>query len=226
MKKHPKTNLEFIKNLPIFENLCSENIDDILALSTIFNIKKNKLLFFKDEEIKNFYIILKGSAILFENTAEGDQNVIQLLKQGEVIGDIFEKNFVFNILSNEDSLIMLIPIKLIRELLKNNQIFCYNLLQEASLKNRKILNLLSKLKVIDAKHRVAQFILSIAFEGDDKLKNARLNYNKSTISSYLNIKPETFSRILQKFKQDGEINMNKNLLKLTKEDSLLRYLKQ
>ena len=58
MKKHPKTNLEFIKKLSIFENLCSENIDDILALSTIFNVKKNKLLFFKDEEVKNFHIIL------------------------------------------------------------------------------------------------------------------------------------------------------------------------
>jgi len=225
MKKHPKTNLEFIKKLPIFNNLCTENIDDILALSTIFNIKKNKLLFFKDEEVKNFYIILKGSVILFENTADGNQNVIQLLNQDEVIGDIFAKNFVFNALSNEDSLIMLIPVKLIRELIKNNQIFCLNLLKETSSENRKILNLLSKIKVIDAKHRVAQFILSIAFEGENKLKNARLDYGKSIIASYLNIKPETFSRILQRFKMDGEIKMNKNFLTLTKEDSLFRYLK-
>jgi CRP-like cAMP-binding protein len=226
MKKHPKTNLEFIKKISIFNNICNENIDDILALSTIFNLKKNKLLFFKDEEVKNFYIILKGSAILLENTADGNQNVIQFLREGEIIGDIFAKNFVFNALSSEDSLIMLIPAKLIRELIKNNQIFCLNLLKEVSSLNRKILNSLSRLKVVDAKQRVAQFILSIAFEGEDKLKNANLEYTKSTIASYLNIKPETFSRILQKFKKDGEIDMNKNLLKLKKEDSLLRYLKQ
>jgi CRP-like cAMP-binding protein len=226
MKKHPKNNLEFIKKISIFNNICNENIDDILALSTIFNLKKNKLLFFKDEEVKNFYIILKGSAILLENTADGNQNVIQFLREGEIIGDIFAKNFVFNALSSEDSLIMLIPAKLIRELIKNNQIFCLNLLKEVSSLNRKILNSLSRLKVVDAKQRVAQFILSIAFEGEDKLKNANLEYTKSTIASYLNIKPETFSRILQKFKKDGEIDMNKNLLKLKKEDSLLRYLKQ
>ena len=226
MKKHPKTNIDFIKKLPIFENLRSENIDDILALSTIFNVKKNKLIFFKDEEIKNFHIILKGSAILYENTADGHQNVIQFLDQGQIIGDIFAKNFLFNALSNEDSLIMLIPAKLIRELIHNNQIFCSNLLKEISLKNRNILNLLSKIKVIDAKQRVAKFLLSIAFKGDDELLNIRLDYGKSIIASYLNIKPETFSRILQKFKMDGEIIMNKNLLKLTKQDSLNKYLKQ
>lgn len=225
MKKHPKTNLEFIKKLSIFNNLCTENIDDILALSTIFNIKKNKLLFFKDEEVKNFYVILKGSIILFENSADGDQNVIQLLNKDEIIGDIFAKNFVFNALSNEDSLIMLIPVKLIRELINNNQTFCLNLLKETSLENRKILNLLSKIKVIDAKHRVAQFILSIASEGENKLKKAKFEFGKSIIASYLNIKPETFSRILQKFKKDGEICMDKNLLTLTKEDSLFKYLK-
>jgi len=225
MKKHPKINVEFIKKLPIFENLCNQNIDDIIALSTIFNVKKNKLLFFKDEEIKNFHIILKGSAILYENTADGHQNVIQFLDQGQIIGDIFAKNFVFNALSNEDSLIMLIPVKLIRELIQNNQIFCSNLLKEISLKNRNILNLLSKIKVIDAKQRVAKFLLSIAFKGDDELLNIKLDYGKSIIASYLNIKPETFSRILQKFKMDGEIIMNKNILKLTKEDSLSRYLK-
>ena len=224
MKKHPKTNLEFIRNLPIFNNLCAENIDDILALSTIFNVRKNKLLFFKDDEIKNFYIILEGSAILLENTADGNQNVVQFLKKGEVIGDIFAKNFVFNALSSEDSLIMLIPAKLIRELIKNNPIFCLNLLKEISSKNSKILNLLSRLKIIDAKQRVAQFILSIAFEDENKLKNARLDFGKAFIASYLNIKPETFSRILQKFKKDGEIEINKNLVKLLKDDSLVKYL--
>ena len=226
MKKHPKTNLEFIKKLSIFENLCSDNIDDILALSTIFNVKKNKLIFFKDEEIKNFHIILKGSAILYENTADGHLNVIQFLVQGEIIGDIFAKNFVFNALSSEDSLIMLIPAKLIHELIKNNQTFCTNLLKEISSKNREILNLLARIKVVDAKQRVARFLLSIAFKGEDELMNARLNYDKSIVASYLNIQPETFSRVLQKFKKDGEIDMNKNLLKLKKEDSLLRYLKQ
>ena len=50
------------------------------------------------------------------------------------------------------------------------------------------------------------------------------NYSKSIIASYLNIKPETFSRILNKLKKDGEIATNKNTIKLLKKDCLIKYI--
>ena len=128
MNNHTNNRLEFIKKLPIFDNLSTESIENILALSSVFNIKKNSKLFFKDEEIKYFHIIVKGSAILFENSSDGNQNILQFVKKKEIIGEVFAKNYIFIATSSEDSLIMLIPIKLIRALLNDNPIFCLNLL--------------------------------------------------------------------------------------------------
>ncbi len=224
MNNHINSRVELIKKIPLFENISSENIEDILALSSIFNLKKNKLLFYKNEEVKYFYIILKGSAILFENSSNGNQNVLQLLKKGEIIGDAFAKNFIFSASSNEDSMVMLIPIKLIRDLIKNNQTFCLNLLKELSSKNKKILHLLSRIKINNSKQRVAQFIHSLRTENDKNLTEIDFNYNKSIIASYLNIEPETFSRALKKFKIEEEIEVYKNSIKFLKENSLVKYL--
>ena len=87
MNNHTNNRLEFIKKLPIFDNLSIENIENILALSSIFNIKKNSKLFLKDEEIKYFHIIVKGSAILYDNSLDGNQNILQFVKKREIIGD-------------------------------------------------------------------------------------------------------------------------------------------
>jgi len=224
MNKHTNNRLEFIKKHPIFDNLSTETIENILALSSFFNIKKNSKLFFKDEEVKYFYIIVKGSAILFENTSDGNQNILQFVKNKEIIGDVFSKNYIYSAASNEESLIMLIPIKLIRSLVNDNPIFCLNLLKEFSARNKKIFTLLSRIKVNNAKQRVIQFILSLESENPKNPMELNLNYSKSIIASYLNIKPETFSRILNKLKKNGEIATNRNSITLLKKDCLVKYI--
>jgi len=224
MNNHTNNRLEFIKKHPIFDNLSTETIENILALSSFFNIKKNSKLFFKDEEIKYFHIIVKGSAILFENSSDGNQNILQFVKKKEIIGEVFTKNYIFSALSSEDSLIMLIPIKLILALVNDNPIFCLNLLKEFSARNKKIFTLLSRIKVNNAKQRVIQYLLSLESENPKDLMEINLNYSKSIIASYLNIKPETFSRILNKLKKDGEIATNKNTIKLLKKDCLIKYI--
>jgi CRP-like cAMP-binding protein len=224
MNKHTNNRLEFIKKHPIFDNLSTGTIENILALSSFFNIKKNSKLFFKDEEVKYFYIIVKGSAILFENTSDGNQNILQFVKNKEIIGDVFSKNYIYSAASNEESLIMLIPIKLIRSLVNDNPIFCLNLLKEFSARNKKIFNFLTRLKVNNAKQRVIQFILLLEAENPNESMEITLNFSKTIIASYLNVKPETFSRILRKLKNDGEISIKKNSITLLKKDCLVRYI--
>ncbi len=70
--------------------------------------------------------------------------------------------------------------------------------------------LLSRIKVNNAKQRVVQYLLALESENPKDLMEINFNYSKSIIASYLNIKPETFSRILKKLKKDGEIATNKN----------------
>ena len=75
-------------------------------------------------------------------------------------------------------------------------------------RNYKILNLLTLHKSVNAKFRILQFFQSIAFENNKDNNVVNLKFSKAVIASYLNIKPETFSRILQDLKNSGEISVN------------------
>ena len=208
MKNHSKNIPNIVKNLTIFKNISLYEIDNLAIFATLNNIKKNKILFFKEQEIKFFYILIKGSAILFENDNKGNRFITQLLSEGDIIGDVFTKNFVFSSYCNEDSQILAVPINYILELTKNNLVFSNNILAEIVARNYKILNLLTLHKSVNAKFRILQFFQSIAFENNKDNNVVNLKFSKAVIASYLNIKPETFSRILQDLKNSGEISVN------------------
>ena len=208
MKNHSKNIPNIVKNLTIFKNISLYEIDNLAIFATLNNIKKNKILFFKEQEIKFLYILIKGSAILFENDNKGNRFITQLLSEGDIIGDVFTKNFVFSSYCNEDSQILAVPINYILELTKNNLIFSNNILAEIVARNYKILNLLTLHKSVNAKFRILQFFQSIAFENNKDNNVVNLKFSKAVIASYLNIKPETFSRILQDLKNSGEISVN------------------
>ncbi len=208
MKNHSKNIPNIVKNLTIFKNISLYEIDNLAIFATLNNIKKNKILFFKEQEIKFLYILIKGSAILFENDNKGNRFITQLLSEGDIIGDVFTKNFVFSSYCNEDSQILAVPINYILELTKNNLVFSNNILAEIVARNYKILNLLTLHKSVNAKFRILQFFQSIAFENNKDNNVVNLKFSKAVIASYLNIKPETFSRILQDLKNSGEISVN------------------
>ncbi len=222
MNNHSKNIPNIVKNLTIFKNISVFEIDNIALFATLNNVKKNKILFFKEQEIKFFYILIKGSAILFENDNKGNRYITQLLGEGDIIGDVFTKNFVFSSYCNEECQILAIPINYILELTKNNLIFSNNLLKEIVAKNYKILNLLTLHKSVNAKFRILQFFQSLAFENNKDNNVINLKFSKAVIASYLNIKPETFSRILQDLKNCGEIEVNGNEITIYN-DTIYKY---
>lgn len=222
MNNHSKNIPNIVKNLTIFKNISVFEIDNIALFATLNNVKKNKILFFKEQEIKFFYILIKGSAILFENDNKGNRYITQLLCEGDIIGDVFNKNFVFSSYCNEECQILAIPINYILELTKNNLVFSNNLLKEIVAKNYKILNLLTLHKSVNAKFRILQFFQSLAFENNKDNNVINLKFSKAVIASYLNIKPETFSRILQDLKNCGEIEVNGNEITIYN-DTIYKY---
>jgi len=210
MNNHSKNIPNIVKNLMIFKNIPVSEIETIILFATLNNVKKNKILLLKEQEIKFFYILISGSAILFENDNKGNRYITQLLNEGDIVGDVFTKNFVFSAYCNEDCQILAIPINYILDLAKNNLIFSNNLLKEIVAKNYKILNLLTLHKSVNAKYRILQFFQSLAIENNPDINVINLKFSKAVIASYLNIKPETFSRILQDLKNCGEISVNGN----------------
>ena len=216
-------NLAEIKNINLLKSLESKELEALLSDAKINDYKKDKIIFSANEKITNFYILLEGSLKIFAINYDGEESTLQLIKSGESIFNIFENIFPANVQAVEDCKVLAISLKKIREFSQKNSGFIKNLLQEAAQKNNELLKQITNLKMTDADYKIGQFLLGIAFEKGDKAKDVELKLNKSTIASYLGIKPETLSRSLKRLKELGEISVDKNKITFLKKDSLCNY---
>ncbi len=217
-------NFTFISKLPLFANLEKKQLQEILKNAQIVSYKKGKILFSAAEKILNFYVVIDGMIKLFINDFDGEETILKIIDRQKSVSDIFCDYFQSNAQVVEDAKILVIPTQQIKDLIKNNFGFALNVLHETSAKNKELLNQLIQLKLTNSKQKVGQFLLGMAFEKNNgKTKTIRLKCDKSLIASYLGIKPETFSRSLQKLKDDEEITVKKDEITLLHNHSLCNY---
>ncbi len=224
MKNYVESQFNQIKNLPLFAKISEDELHKILKNAHIKNCKKNEILFSKDDKILSFYIVLSGAAKLLISNEEGQEAILQIAKLGDFIGDLFSKTFIADAQIIENSLILAIPAEKFQESLQQNLQFAVNILKEISAKNRSFINQAAYLKIGTAQQKVGQLLLKSAFKKEGKKgEEINLDCDKKTIASYLGIRSETFSRILKKLENEGEITIKKNKMILLKENSLCNY---
>lgn len=219
-----KPAIDKLRNIPLFSDLEEVELENVLENSKINKFKKGEILFLAQEEVFNLYILLKGSVKIFALDEDGNETSLQLIDNQTFINDVFADTFQTSAQILEDSQIALIPIKHFRKSAQSSLALSNNILRETSLKNTRLLNQLTNLKLSNSIKKVGQFLLETSFgEGNDKNEEVQLKQDKHVIASYLGINPETFSRTLKKLKNDGEINVEKNQIKLAKLQSLCSY---
>lgn len=224
MSSSTLSKLDVIKKIPLFADLNEVEIREILKNSQTHNCQKGKTLFSCEEKSLNLYIVLSGVLKIFISDSEGEETVLQIADFGKSLNDIFNANFQSNAQALEDCSLLAIPLLDAREFLAKNLNFSSKILSDISAKNSELLAQLTQLKLTNAKQKVGQFLLGMAFEkSGDKEKNIELKCDKSVIASYLGIKSETLSRTLQKLKNDGEITVKKNQITLLQDNSLCDY---
>ena len=217
-------NFSLIKKTALFANLDERELQEVLKNTQISNRKKGEILFFVEEKVLNFYVVLEGAVKIFIADEDGVETVLQIIGAGKFINDVFGDSFQASAQALTDCTILVIQARQIREFLKKNLNLAENLLIETAEKNAELLSQLTQIKLTNSKQKVGQFLLGRAFEkNSSKSKNIELQCEKSVVASYLGINPETLSRNLQKLKNDGEIAVEKNKITLLKDHSLCSY---
>jgi CRP-like cAMP-binding protein len=197
---------EFIDNLPLFSGLSTETIAKLVQHAQVREYKKGKLLFLEGEQSTRLYIILKGWVKLFKGTASGDEAILQMLSSGDTVveSSIF-LNTPFPVSAQiiEDAVLLSLPAPTIREYINEHNVLALNLLTNMSERSQTVIHQIESSRLKSATERVGWFLLKLMVEKKWILDAVELPYNKSTIASYLDMKPETFSRTLKQFKKWG-----------------------
>ncbi len=207
IKNNLETHMPIIKALPIFSKMSDVELSGLLQHAELREYEKGKLLFMQDETLSRYYLILQGWVKLYKSSEAGEEAVLQMLSSGD---SLMEASVFLNIPSMVNAQVvqkvrlLSIPAPIIRQSIINNKKLALNMIGGLSMRSQGLIRQLEQSRLKTATERVGWFLLKQGIEQSGGKANViTLPYDKSTIASYLDMTPETFSRTLKKFKNKG-----------------------
>jgi len=207
-----------IEEIPFFANLPKPYLDKLKDKLFTKKYKSGSIVFFEGDRSDYMYIVLEGNVKMYKTTPKGNKVHINILKAPSLIGEYVyfeDQPFPATCEFKTDGVMGLIPFEVVEMLLEQKE-FAKAIIRSLTGKVALLSALIHKETVLSSEAKVADIILSkpTIF---GRLKN-------SEIAEILNVTPETFSRILAKFKKEKIISVKKHQLEVLDRNKLLHIL--
>jgi CRP-like cAMP-binding protein len=223
MKEHCR----ILTNTPLFSKLSEQGVKSLCLTAEIKNYAKGDLLFSAEDCAKYFYVISTGFIKLFHTTLDGQEAVINILGQGDLLGEfaIFYENTHLNSAEAlEESSILVLSLGDIKQLLEQNNFFALKMLEHMTTINRQNIKELEHRDTQTTTQRIACFFLRLCLPDTESPSTIlRLPYNKLIIASRLGMKAETFSRSLERLRHETGITIQGSNIHIKSIEKLHQY---
>lgn len=217
---------QFLRSLPLFNGVPEPVVDQLLKRKQVQLHKKGTILIQESQPSRHIYIILSGWVKLFKINSEGEESTLQMLSSGDIIG---ESQLLLNGACDDNAEIVVeakvvtIPAESILQQVLSCHQLAVNMMKDISRFSQNILRLFQKTRLQTAEERTGWFLLkTVLDQGGIHQGEYQLPYNKSLIASFLDMRPETFSRALQRLKPSG-MCFRKNGFQLLKPSALCQF---
>ncbi|OPA81703.1 transcriptional regulator [Campylobacter pinnipediorum subsp. pinnipediorum] len=205
-----------LRKIPIFSNLKDDELSRLKDIAIIKKYKKGEFLFMEGDDPRWLIYLLSGSVKLYKNSPKGKEIFLHQLSPMNFVAELanfenikYPANAVFTVSSE----VLKIDYSKFRDEFLINPKISIEIIKSLSEKLKITSDILHQELVLNSEARVAKFIV----EHEDLFNE--LKYIK--ISSILNITPETFSRILNKFKTSNLIKFDNSNNLIFKDDEAL-----
>ena len=203
-----------LQDIPMFSNLDKKFQKELKQNIYIKKYAKNSIVFYEGDESDYFYILLEGNIRLYKTTPKGSQVQIKRMTAPNTIGEYacFEKEpFPATCEFISDGKMGLLHFEKVYKYL-DDQEFSLGLIKSLTSKVMLLSALVHKETVLSSEAKVADLMIDkIAIF--NKLRN-------NEIAGILNLTPETFSRIITKFKKESIVKVENGELKILNLDAL------
>jgi len=206
-----------LKNIFLFKNLSDEDIKQIKTFTIIKKFKKNDIVFYEREEPNYLHLLIEGVARVYKIDNKGNELIIHKFYAPALIAELanFEKMpYPANCAMESDGVILKIEFEKFKNYLKKGDV-CFSIMSSLLKKMKYLDGIIHDNLIIDTTTKIAKFIYDNP-EAFEELK-------QHSIAALLNIKPETLSRKLKKFKELGIIESKNNKLIVKNKEKIKDY---
>jgi len=207
-----------LHDIPMFSALNDSYLKELKNAVHIKQYTKDSIVFYEGDESEYLHILLKGSVKLYKTSPKGSQIQINRFAAPSLIAEFacFEQEvFPASCEFVTDGTIGLLHFDKLYEYLNQPQ-FSLELIKSLTSKVMLLSALVHKETILSSEAKVADLMI--------KKVNIFNRLKNNEIASILNLTPETFSRILTKFKKESIITVKEHVLAVQNKDALFNIV--
>lgn len=172
--------------------------------------RKGETIIEQGTEIKEFSYLKTGLVKLYKHLGNGKNQIIKIAGPLDFINllSIFSDNyFLYSVSALEDTTVCYVSIETVKDMVKKNGNFAFDLLRKMSQMTDEIINTTLEISRKNLRGRIA-FVLLYFAQSIYKNNTFELPVSRKEIAEFIEMTPENVIRILSEFRKDGIIRIN------------------
>lgn len=200
-----------VRQLNSLRELSKDELIRISECKTSTTIKRGEVLFDEGEHINGVFCIRDGVCKVSKMSANGKDQIIKLIKKGDLIG---ERSLISNETSNlkavalNDMKVCFIPKEEIMKDLKQNSNFTMSILNDLAAALKQSDNVVVDMAQKTVKQRLAETLLHLSTNFDEKENGALdIQLSREDLANLIGTATESAIRLLSGFKKEKLIDL-------------------
>lgn len=215
-----------VKRLALFRSASDSTLKTLAASAQFIEFEKGEALFMQEDPAEWFYVMVSGWVKMFRETMDGAEAVIDMATRGEMVGEtaIFEDGMhSYCAAAAEKVEVLRLPCSLLKKAVNEEQPVALALLASMSRHRKRQSREIESLTLQNASQRIGCFLLRHCNQLATDAIELKLPYDKSLIAARLGMKSETFSRALNKLRQETNIAVKGSVVLIPSVDVISAY---
>ena len=217
MKELSMDLVKTLKKTSLFQGVDMGSLTSLAQQCHQKNYVKGRDLFAMGDQADVFFIILSGWVKLYRPSRDGDEVIIHIFGPGEVFAEaaVFNdsRTYPVNAQAIEDVSVIEVPRSALVHKIEGDSSFALRMLGAIAARQHYLVQQLEQVATRTAPQRIGTFLIRFCRkEKQGTTWLVDLPYDKSIISTRLNIKPETFSRALAKLEPYGVVSDGRSIV--------------
>lgn len=220
---------EYLKHIPIFEELAPADLASISKVTIERRYKKNMIIFMEGEPGEGFHYVKTGKVKIVRMTPDGREHIINILGPGEVFAEVLLFNrgpYPATAAALEDSVIGIIKNNDLENVVADNARIALHIIR---VMNKKLLHAQMKIKTLalsDTYSRTAQILTRLSQQYGRPVPGGLqidVDMTRQDLANLIGTTRETVSRVLSSMKKDKVLAFSDQQIIILDSKRLERY---
>lgn len=204
-----------VAGIGLFAGLGPKELAALAGIAEVRRFGRGEDIFFSGDPAEGFFSVASGKVRIYQTSLAGKEHIVHVFGPGEVFAEVavFAGGvYPASAQALEEGDYLFFPRQRFRRLLADDPDLAMNMLGLLSIRLRQLVKKLEDLSLREVPARLAAHLLLLGAESKKKLLS--LDLPKGQLAAYLGTIPETLSRVLRRFADDGLISLSGSSIKI------------